>query len=87
MSDVTIEKMAELLATAAPKGLLITRDELAGWFQRPGSLQRRAAVPSGSKAMAAGFTALSARNCSSRSSRPASSSVFMAAPNPTRRRN
>ena len=32
LSDVTIEKMAELLATTAPKGLLITRDELAGWF-------------------------------------------------------
>ena len=30
--DVTIEKVAELLAQAAPKGLLITRDELAGWI-------------------------------------------------------
>jgi hypothetical protein len=28
--DVTIEKVAELLAHAAPKGLLIVRDELAG---------------------------------------------------------
>lgn len=31
-SDVTIERVATLLATAAPKGLLIVRDELAGWF-------------------------------------------------------
>lgn len=31
-SDVTIEKVASLLASAAPKGLLITRDELAGWL-------------------------------------------------------
>jgi hypothetical protein len=31
-SDVTIEKVASLLATAAPKGLLIVRDELAGWL-------------------------------------------------------
>ncbi len=31
-SDVTIEKVAELLASAAPKGLLIVRDELAGWL-------------------------------------------------------
>jgi hypothetical protein len=31
-SDVTIEKVATLLATAAPKGLLIERDELAGWL-------------------------------------------------------
>jgi hypothetical protein len=30
--DVTIEKVAELLAHAAPKGLLIVRDELAGWI-------------------------------------------------------
>jgi hypothetical protein len=30
--DVTIEKTASLLATAAPKGLLIVRDELAGWI-------------------------------------------------------
>ncbi len=30
--DVTIEKVAELLATAAPKGLLIVRDELAEWI-------------------------------------------------------
>ncbi len=30
--DVTIEKVATLLATAAPKGLLIVRDELAGWL-------------------------------------------------------
>jgi Protein of unknown function (DUF3987)/Primase C terminal 2 (PriCT-2) len=32
LSDVTIERIAMLLATAAPKGLLITRDELAGWI-------------------------------------------------------
>jgi uncharacterized protein DUF3987 len=31
-NDVTIEKVANLLATAAPKGLLIVRDELAGWI-------------------------------------------------------
>ena len=30
--DVTIEKIAALLACAAPKGLLIVRDELAGWI-------------------------------------------------------
>jgi Protein of unknown function (DUF3987) len=30
--DVTVEKVAELLARAAPKGLLIVRDELAGWI-------------------------------------------------------
>ena len=29
---MTIEKVATLLATAAPKGLLIVRDELAGWL-------------------------------------------------------
>lgn len=31
-NDVTVEKVATLLATSAPKGLLIVRDELAGWF-------------------------------------------------------
>jgi hypothetical protein len=31
-NDVTIEKVASLLATAAPKGLLIVRDEIAGWI-------------------------------------------------------
>jgi Protein of unknown function (DUF3987) len=31
-NDVTIEKVAMLLATAAPKGLLIVRDEFAGWI-------------------------------------------------------
>lgn len=30
--DVTIERVAALLAAAAPKGLLIVRDELAGWI-------------------------------------------------------
>src|SRR5438067_982643 len=30
--DVTIEKVAALLAHAAPKGLLIVRDELVGWI-------------------------------------------------------
>jgi hypothetical protein len=30
--DITIEKVASLLATAAPKGLLIIRDEFAGWI-------------------------------------------------------
>ena len=32
VNDITIEKVAALLATAAPKGLLIVRDELAGWL-------------------------------------------------------
>jgi hypothetical protein len=31
-SDVTVERVATLLATAAQKGLLIVRDELAGWL-------------------------------------------------------
>jgi hypothetical protein len=31
-SDVTIEKVALILATAAPKGVLVTRDELSGWL-------------------------------------------------------
>jgi hypothetical protein len=31
-SDVTVEKVASLLATAAPKGVVIVRDELAGWI-------------------------------------------------------
>jgi hypothetical protein len=31
-NDVTIEKVASLLAGAAPKGLLTVRDELAGWL-------------------------------------------------------
>jgi len=31
-NDVTIERVATLLAAAAPKGLLIVRDELAGWI-------------------------------------------------------
>ncbi len=31
-NDVTIEKVAALLASAAPKGLLIWRDELSGWL-------------------------------------------------------
>lgn len=32
MSDATIEKVAATLADAAPKGLVIARDELAGWL-------------------------------------------------------
>jgi hypothetical protein len=32
LNDVTIERVATLLATAAPKGLLVTRDELIGWI-------------------------------------------------------
>jgi hypothetical protein len=31
-NDVTVEKVASLLAMAAPKGVLIVRDELAGWI-------------------------------------------------------
>src|SRR5690349_23481223 len=31
-NDVTIERVAMLLAAAAPKGLFIVRDELAGWI-------------------------------------------------------
>lgn len=31
-TDTTVEKVAMLLAKAAPKGLLIVRDELAGWL-------------------------------------------------------
>ena len=31
-TDVTIERVATLLAAAAPKGLLVVRDELAGWI-------------------------------------------------------
>ena len=31
-SDVTIERLAALLAVSAPKGVLVERDELAGWF-------------------------------------------------------
>jgi hypothetical protein len=31
-NDVTIERVATLLATAAAKGLLVVRDELAGWI-------------------------------------------------------
>lgn len=31
-NDVTIERVATLMATAAPKGLLIVRDELTGWI-------------------------------------------------------
>jgi hypothetical protein len=32
LSDVTIERVASVLATAAPKGVLMIRDELAGWL-------------------------------------------------------
>jgi hypothetical protein len=32
LSDVTIERIAILLARAAPKGVLMNRDELAGWL-------------------------------------------------------
>ena len=31
-SDLTIEKVADILAGGAPKGLLMVRDELAGWL-------------------------------------------------------
>ncbi|MBS3023357.1 DUF3987 domain-containing protein [Acidiphilium multivorum] len=32
MSDVTIENVATILALAAPKGLIIQRDEISGWL-------------------------------------------------------
>jgi hypothetical protein len=32
-NDVTVEKIASLLAAAAPKGLLVVRDEVAGWLE------------------------------------------------------
>jgi hypothetical protein len=32
LSDITIERVAVLLARAAPKGVMMTRDELAGWL-------------------------------------------------------
>jgi hypothetical protein len=32
LSDATIERVASMLALAAPKGVLMTRDELAGWL-------------------------------------------------------
>ena len=38
--DVTIERVATLLAEAAPKGLLIVRDELAGWIEGMRSYNR-----------------------------------------------
>ena len=31
-NDVTIERVATLLANAAPKGLLVVRDEMVGWL-------------------------------------------------------
>jgi hypothetical protein len=31
-NDVTIERVARMLVTAAPKGLMIVRDEVAGWL-------------------------------------------------------
>jgi hypothetical protein len=31
-NDITIEEVAAVLATGAPKGVVIIRDELAGWF-------------------------------------------------------
>jgi hypothetical protein len=31
--DTTIEQIGTILHTAAPKGLLMTRDEIAGWFE------------------------------------------------------
>jgi hypothetical protein len=31
--DVTIEQIGAILHTAAPRGLLVTRDEIAGWFE------------------------------------------------------
>ena len=32
VSDVTVERVATLLARAAPRGLLVVRDEIAGWL-------------------------------------------------------
>jgi hypothetical protein len=31
-NDITIEEVAAVLATGAPKGVVVVRDELAGWF-------------------------------------------------------
>ncbi len=33
LSDVTMERVAAILASAAPRGLLMVRDELAGWLK------------------------------------------------------
>jgi len=56
--DVTIEKVALVLATAAPKGVLIVRDEIAGWIDGMATYN-----PAGrafwSKAMAAALIGLS----------------------------
>jgi hypothetical protein len=35
-NDVTVEEVAAVLATGAPKGLVMTRDELAGWLDTMG---------------------------------------------------
>ena len=59
--DVTIEKVAILLATAAPEGLLICRDELVGWIDGMTNYNEVAA-PSGSQHMEAALIASSAKS-------------------------
>jgi hypothetical protein len=44
LSDVTIERLAALLASAAPKGVLMIRDELAGWLLGMNAYNDRAPV-------------------------------------------
>src|SRR5215472_2442206 len=36
-NDITVEEVAAVLATGAPKGVVIVRDELAGWFDAMGA--------------------------------------------------
>ena len=63
--DVTLEKVAELLATAAPKGLLIVRDELSGWIDGM-NVYNEAGRPFGPRLTAGGPTVSSAKNSPSR---------------------
>ena len=63
--DVTIENVAALRGTAAPKGLLIWRDELTGWIDGMTSYNAMLAAGSGSRPMAddrIGSSAKSTRN-------------------------
>jgi hypothetical protein len=61
LSDVTIERVACLLASSAPKGLLMIRDELAGWLTGM-TAYNDGARASGSRPMGGGSTPLTARN-------------------------